>query len=80
MTRDVPIKNIGNIPLDIQLDVSAASRDPTYFSVVPAALRVAPSEVSDGSARLEEGRGKGDRGDGREGEWGENGLIGQEGQ
>ena len=73
MTRDVPIKNIGNIPLDIRLDVSAASRDPTYFSIVPATLRVAPSEVSDGSTRQEEGRGKGDRGDGREGERGENG-------
>ena len=43
VTRDVPIKNIGNIPLKVRLDVGGV--DHTHFTVSPCTLHMEPQEV-----------------------------------
>ena len=47
VTRDVPLKNVGNIPLGMDLNVvGVAKDDPAHFSLTPTALHMEPGEVS----------------------------------
>ena len=43
VTRDVPVKNSGNIPLNVGLRVGGG--DSSHFSVLPTSLHVEPHEV-----------------------------------